>query len=151
MKNYNPISVNLHFWPYCNLNCKYCFVHFSDISTTLAKDQWLDIIEELWNYNFRKLNFAGGEPTLCPFLDELLKFARDIGFTTSLISNGTGIDDSMIDSYIMVGPSGRFFQNSGKRYHFSESILKVGVANALSEIHYNHHKFLKRDGLYSWS
>jgi len=36
----------------------------------------------------KKLTFAGGEPTLCPFLPSLLRYARELGFVVSIVTNG---------------------------------------------------------------
>jgi len=59
-------------------------------------------------------------------------------------------NEVMIDSYAMIDPLGRFFQNTQKIYNFSNPILKVGIRNAFDELKYNHIKFLKRGGLYAW-
>ena len=56
----------------------------------------------------------------------------------------------MIDSYVMIDLQGRFYQNIGNTYIFSNPILEVGVINALNEVQYNYAKFLERGGLYVW-
>ena len=56
----------------------------------------------------------------------------------------------MIDSYVMIDLQGRFYQNIGNTYTFSNLILEVGVINALNEVQYNYAKFLERGGLYVW-
>jgi radical S-adenosyl methionine domain-containing protein 2 len=50
----------------------------------------------------------------------------------------------MIQSYIMIDPQGRFFQNGNKDYIYSEPIYKVGLKQALSQIHFNKDKFMSR-------
>lgn len=40
-------SVNFHFWPYCNFQCKYCFAQFKKIKNPFSKEQYLKIIKEL--------------------------------------------------------------------------------------------------------
>jgi radical S-adenosyl methionine domain-containing protein 2 len=59
-------------------------------------------------------------------------------------------NDVMIESYIMVDPSGRFYQNSGNVYHYSKPILEVGVFEALNEFKYNYNKFIERGGIYGF-
>lgn len=56
----------------------------------------------------------------------------------------------MTDSYIMVDPAGRFFDNSGGGYKYSQAIASVGVRVAIGQIKISAEKFLSRDGLYSW-
>ena len=57
-------------------------------------------------------------------------------------------NDAMIDSYVMIDPLGRFFQNTQKIYSFSSPILEVGIRNAFDALKYNHMKFLERGGVY---
>lgn len=52
----------------------------------------------------------------------------------------------MTESYIMIDPHGRFFQNaSGKKgYQYSDSILDVGAAKAFSQVNVSAAKFCSR-------
>ncbi|MGQ4876265.1 MAG: hypothetical protein ACP6IY_19560 [Promethearchaeia archaeon] len=59
-------------------------------------------------------------------------------------------NDDMIESYIMITPDGRFYQNSGNIYHYSRPILEAGVLEAFNDINYNHSKFIKRGGIYAY-
>jgi radical S-adenosyl methionine domain-containing protein 2 len=59
-------------------------------------------------------------------------------------------DDSMIDSYVMVDPMGRFFGNSGHVHSTSSPILAVGVRAALAEVGFDPSKFDARGGKYAW-
>lgn len=268
------ISINLHFWPHCNMKCKYCFANFSHVKKSLSKEEWLEIIQQLADFGMKKVNFVGGEPTLCPFLGELIVFSNNLGLTTGVVSNGTGItpwflnkygmyidwiglsldsgneitqqrlgrgdgsyirntikkskmikkvgtklkinsvitrlnvnediskvmgkiqpdrwkvfqvlainsqnneklvdlritnsefsifirrheklnpiaedNEAMLESYIMVDPMGRFYQNSGNTYIYSEPILEVGVLRAFNQVTYNHAKFIERGGIYGY-
>ena len=267
-------SVNFHFWSYCNFRCKYCFAQFENFIPNLSKEECLEIIKLLTESGTKKINFAGGEPTISPFLGSLLIFSKDLGLVTSIVSNGTGINedfindykkeidwiglsidsankstnkelgrgtgdlireiikkskiikkarikskintvvsklnykedlswlikklkperwkvfqvleiknqnhinlrdllisdteftifvenhknyhpiiennDLMMESYLMIDPLGRFYQNTENHYNFSRPILKVGLKNALSEIYYNPIKFIERGGIYAW-
>ncbi|ROR40646.1 viperin family antiviral radical SAM protein [Caminibacter pacificus] len=52
--------------------------------------------------------------------------------------------EDMRESYIMVDPFGRFYQNSNLEYQYSESILKVGAKKAFSQVTFMKDKFYKR-------
>ena len=267
-------SVNFHFWPSCNFKCKYCFARFENFIPNLSKDQCLEIIKLLAESGTKKINFAGGEPTLSPFLGSLVSFSKGLDLTTSIISNGTGIsknflrdwgkfidwiglsidsqyedinfkigrgagslvdtiyvkskliheagiklkintvvtklncmedmthfvlklnpnrwkifqaleilnqfqenfekirisyeefkifaerhsilrpivenNDLMLNSYMMVDPLGRFYQNTNNSYFFSRPILECGVDNSLNEVNLDRIKYLKRGGNYVW-
>lgn len=237
-------------------------------------EDWCILIRQLTDIGMEKVNFVGGEPTLCPFLGELITYSKNLGLITGIVSNGTGItqkfldqygryidwiglsldsgnettqkmlgrgngshvretvekckliknsgiklkinsvitllnieedmskiidlicperwkifqvlgikgqnsdnldglkisksefanfkrrheklspiaekDDDMIDSYIMIDPLGRFYQNSGNLYNYSEPILKVGVLRAFNQVVYNYAKFVERGGIYAY-
>ncbi len=59
-------------------------------------------------------------------------------------------NDLMLNSYMMVDPQGRFFQNTDNSYVFSRSIIECGVDIALKEVYLDRIKFLKRGGNYAW-
>jgi radical S-adenosyl methionine domain-containing protein 2 len=272
--NKMPLAINLHVWPRCNYYCRFCFASFNNYDRILSVEQQLRLIECFASWGVQKVNFAGGEPTLCPYLGKLLEFSKDQGFKTSIISNGTGINkeflrsyhgsidwiglsidsgneitqallgrgngthvasiikkaklvkefsinlkintvvtsfnyqedmnwliqklrpnrwkvfqillikkenqkecrdlvvtdaqferfvkrheakrpivennDLMLNSYLMVDPSGRFFQNTGFCYSYSRPILEVGVETAFQDIVWDRNKFIRRGGIYNW-
>lgn len=90
-----PPSVNFHLWEPCNMRCRFCFATFQDVKQTvlprghLPRDQALAVVEQLATSGFDKITFAGGEPTLCPWLGELIELAKQRGLTTMLVTNGS--------------------------------------------------------------
>ena len=56
----------------------------------------------------------------------------------------------MLDSYLMIDPLGRFYQNTENSYIFSAPILNVGLNEALREIYFDPMKFKRRGGMYAW-
>lgn len=81
------------------MKCKYCYANFNHLRPPLSKKDWFSIIQLLAESDFKKINFVGGEPTLCPFLGELIVYPKNIGFITSVVSNGTGITQKFIEEY----------------------------------------------------
>lgn len=71
------------------------------------------------------------------FLDRHNKF-------NSIISSED--NDEMTDSYLMIDPIGRFFQNSNttKGYVYSRPIIENGIDQAFGEIEFDHKKFRGR-------
>lgn len=90
-----PPSVNFHLWEPCNMRCRFCFATFQDVKQTilprghLPRDQALAVVEQLAAAGFEKITFAGGEPTLCPWLGELIEWAKGRLMTTMLVTNGS--------------------------------------------------------------
>ncbi len=59
-------------------------------------------------------------------------------------------NDAMTESYVMVDPQGRFFQNTDNVYKLSGSILDTGVEEALEQVGFSEEKFLSRGGFYDY-
>ena len=265
-------SVNLHITKSCNYRCEFCYAHFNQISYKLTVSQWKEIIRQLKDAGTKKITFVGGEPTLVPFLQELIHFTKSLDILTMLVTNGskllrenylesiapsldflglsidsgreevnkklgrgTGnhveqtikiadrarfyniplkvntvitsltwkedmewliqelqpfrwkvfqmlpiegenneaadllisneqfnhfisththlnpvgeVNDDMINSYAMIDPEGRFFDNSSYKLNHGLPILRVGVKKSFESINFNYGKFIGRDGDY---
>ena len=89
--------VNWHLWAPCNYRCKFCFVPMTEIPGHLNRSSSLRLVGELRRAGVEKLTFVGGEPTLHPWLDDLLWEARYRGLVTCLVTNGTGITRGFLD------------------------------------------------------
>lgn len=96
-------TVNFHIVASCNMNCLFCYAQFIDVSReTKIRRHGLDyakaaaIISELASFGFKKINFAGGEPTLRADLPKLLKHSKSCGLTTSIVTNGSLLSRSWI-------------------------------------------------------
>lgn len=104
----SELVINWHITEACNYRCRYCYAHWAgngrELVHNIAASAWM--IENLWQYfhpqnlanplrrdmDWRgvRLNLAGGEPLLYPGrVPQILSAARDVGFTTSLITNGS--------------------------------------------------------------
>ena len=65
----------------------------------MSKQDALRVPQMLADAGAEKLTFVGGEPTLCPYLGELLIEAKRVGLTTCIVSNGTGLTAEFLDLY----------------------------------------------------
>lgn len=98
-----PPSVNYHLWKPCNMRCAFCFATFDDVGADvlprghIPREQALPLVG-LLAARFRKITFAGGEPTLCPWLLDLIDEARSGGATTMLVTNGTRLTPDSLDA-----------------------------------------------------
>lgn len=95
--------VNYHLIKHCNMKCRHCFATFSDVNSEAVKrgmlplDQSLRIIDALADHGFQKINFVGGEPLLCPWIDQLILRAKSRGMTTSIVTNGSLLTSGLLD------------------------------------------------------
>ena len=66
----------------CNLRCIYCMPSDVDdedehINNGLSIDEYKFVIKSMASVGIKKLRFTGGEPTLYPGLNELIRFAKN--------------------------------------------------------------------------
>lgn len=82
-------TASFHITKSCNFKCRFCYATFKDIPTkTMSLSEGQTIILKLYQHGLQKITFAGGEPLLHPNLKELIIYAKSIGLTTSIITNG---------------------------------------------------------------
>lgn len=71
----------------CNLACTYCN-EFDKDSDPVPTEEMLKRIDKLGDLGTSIITFSGGEPTLHPDLDALIRRARSHGAITTVITNG---------------------------------------------------------------
>lgn len=87
-------AVNYHIWRPCNMKCGFCFATYDNLISArqpsgLSREESIELISLLHSSGFMKITFSGGEPTLCPWLEDLLTHAKTLGFVTNVVTNGT--------------------------------------------------------------
>ena len=86
------------------MRCKFCFATFNDLPMPalpkgyLQKGEAQELIRQLKFYGFTKINFAGGEPLIHPHIIDHIIYAKSIGFITSIVTNGSKLDQAFLDS-----------------------------------------------------
>ncbi len=71
----------------CNLACTYCN-EFDDFSPPVPLDDMLRRVDKLGELGTEVVTISGGEPTLHPELDEIIRRIRSHGMIAGLITNG---------------------------------------------------------------
>lgn len=104
LNNWNqdiPFVLNFHITKACNMKCVFCFGGFKETKKQKTKEEWIWLIKKIGNETKslpdRRINFAGGEPLLIPYLPELIKVAKEEGFKTSIITNGALLTEVFLD------------------------------------------------------
>lgn len=99
------VALNFHVWQPCNMSCSYCFAEFTDAVPQLRADKGLlreralAVVTAAADAGIQKLTLVGGEPTLCPWLLDLLQLARLRGMVTMLVSNGSRMTGDWVDRH----------------------------------------------------
>ena len=88
-------SANIHVIGTCNYRCSFCFTKNLDRGI-MTPEQWRPFLAQLKKAGITKINIVGGEPTLYPFFIELCRLVKSMGFTLSIVSNGSRIDGSLM-------------------------------------------------------
>jgi len=84
------------------MSCCFCYCtfksaeHLIESRRELSLDHSLRIIEALAKFGFKKITFAGGEPTMCPWLLEAVRGAQQLGFVTGIVTNGSLLNEDWI-------------------------------------------------------
>jgi radical S-adenosyl methionine domain-containing protein 2 len=79
------------------MKCKFCFATFYDLGLVkhnLEKSK--KIISEIAKNGFSKITFAGGEPTLIKELPEIVKYAKELGLITTVVTNGAKLSQNSL-------------------------------------------------------
>lgn len=99
-----PQTVNIHSLIPCNYSCKFCYAAFTGSKQKRLPQsdlhQIIKLLAEDMTYypsDRRKINFAGGEPLLSKTITEDVKFAKELGFVTSVVTNGSLLKAETID------------------------------------------------------
>ena len=83
-------NVFFHILTACNLSCSHCYINTAQHgSETLSLEKiksWLHLFADREKHT--NLIFLGGEPTMHPDLAEAVKYAKQLGFTVTVDSNG---------------------------------------------------------------
>ena len=77
------------------MKCKFCFATFNDLGVVkhnLEKSK--RIVAEVAKNGFSKITFAGGEPTLIKELPEIVKYAKELGLITTIVTTGAKLSES---------------------------------------------------------
>ena len=83
----------------CNLTCKHCYSISADkdFAGELSTDEIYTVMDDLKQFKVPGLILSGGEPLLRPDIFDIAARARAMGFFTALSSNGTLIDEAMME------------------------------------------------------
>ena len=82
LKMYYDITTN------CNLNCVFCFKGKHE-KTKTSFEGVKNIINQIADSHVMDVVFLGGEPLVCPFLFDAIKYAKEHGINVGIITNGT--------------------------------------------------------------
>lgn len=93
-------TVSFHLVKPCNMSCKFCYATYNTVKvgSQLNAFNVFIILEKLKEAGLHKVTFAGGEPLLYKDIIPVIIYAKNIGLTTSIITNGALLEYDLLDS-----------------------------------------------------
>src|SRR5215469_5674980 len=87
LKDRRPLQCSLYVTDRCNLDCAYCTEYDNSRPHPSIDDlrKWVGKIRELGTM---RIALVGGEPLTHPNIVDLVRYCRELGFATSLTTNG---------------------------------------------------------------
>ena len=85
----------------CNLRCIHCYADSDSQSGSkdnITENKWKEIIYEAKGLGTTNVQISGGEPSICSYVGELLKYSAKVGFKiVKLYTNGCYLPERLID------------------------------------------------------
>ena len=97
-----PLSGNFELTPCCNLHCRMCYVRreYSEVADRMiGGKQWIDWGREATEKGMLYLLLTGGEPLTHPDFREIYTELHKLGLMIMLNTNGTLIDEDMVNFF----------------------------------------------------
>lgn len=149
------------------MSCKFCYATYNTfkVSRHLEYQDVCLILKKLHEAGVKKVTFAGGEPMLYKDLQRVIKYAKHIGLTTSIITNGSlltvewlqemvdhldwiglSIDSVMVNTNKLIGRTSKInpnYYSLTRQIHFLGYKLKINTVVNRYNQHENMSSFIK--------
>ena len=98
-----PISGQFELTPFCNFNCKMCYVHLNpnqlNGKSVLSVETWKNLMHQAWEAGLMHASLTGGECLTYPGFDELFLYLHSLGCEVYILSNGYLLDGKRIQFF----------------------------------------------------
>jgi MoaA/NifB/PqqE/SkfB family radical SAM enzyme len=124
-----PVNVTWEITEACNLRCNHCLSANLRAGGEAELDlgQCRTLIDELARMEVFQVNFGGGEPFLRNDFLDILRYAHDCGITTCVSTNGTVLDDALVDELLAIAPVYLQVSLDGARAETNDAIRGPGT------------------------
>lgn len=142
-----PLIGTFELTPYCNLDCKMCYVHLSrdkaEDNRLLDVESWKNLIQQAYDAGMRQAKLTGGECLTYPGFEEIYLFLKEKKIRISLATNGVLLDKKHIQFFMQYPPNA--IQVS--LYGGSEDIYEAVTGHRCFEIVYKNLQELSKSTL----
>ena len=91
----SPVMAHISLTNACNLTCSFCCFANRDISEKLETEKVLQALDSFKKIGVTGVEFTGGgEPSIHPDFKKIVRYAKDLGFSLGICTNGVrfGVD-----------------------------------------------------------
>ncbi|MBU0547651.1 MAG: radical SAM protein [Candidatus Omnitrophica bacterium] len=93
-----PDTLQISLTSRCNLKCQMCNVwKVANISEELTLQEIKGILDQCRQWGVKEVNLCGGEPLLCEICLDVIEYAKSLGLTVILTTNGTLITEGLAE------------------------------------------------------
>jgi tungsten cofactor oxidoreducase radical SAM maturase len=130
----SPKELIIEVSTYCNLQCIHCFRYASDNLRyiNMSIENFKKIIDNALNSGVKKIVFSGwGEPTMNPYILDMLYYVKSKGFSTVLNTNGVKLKDLALD-LVKIGVDEIYISIDAVDIMLYEKIRRLGDLSIIS-------------------
>ena len=78
----------------CNNRCKWCYTSSKDfVNENMPLEYAKETLKEMSKNGVKKCTLIGGEPTVYPHLEELIRYGKELGLFMKIVSNAVLLSD----------------------------------------------------------
>lgn len=129
-QNCIPLKGTFELTARCNFDCNMCYVHLNEKQIKkqgreLTNEEWLEIARQAKEAGMLYLTLTGGEVFVRPGFRELYEELSKMGFLINILSNGYGIDETVMEWLKEIPPYQLRFTLYGASDETYERVCKV--------------------------
>ena len=93
-----PNGICIYLTNACNLRCPHCYMYATkELENELTTSEVNELLTGFYSNGCKVVTFTGGEVTLRDDFIDILKHAKELGYKTTVLSNGTNWSDELIE------------------------------------------------------
>ena len=98
-----PYHGHFELTPFCNLNCKMCYVHLQKDQVTersiLTSKDWIELMQQSIDAGMLVSSLSGGECLTYPWFDEVYMYLKSKGMMITVLTNGVLLNNKRIEFF----------------------------------------------------
>lgn len=131
-KHPRVVGLHIELLSKCNERCIHCYIPHEKKDAQINKELMLKVLEECKRIGTLSLTFSGGEPMLHPNFCEFLKKAKDLDFSTTVLSNLTLLNDNIIQMLMYRHPTCVCVSVYSMRHEIHDAITSLSGSHEIT-------------------